>query len=464
MTLNTGNVAPSSVTFQNQTSTYTLSGTASITGNTGLSLTDGGTLIIENTNTYTGLTSIGPGATLQLGNGTAGTDGFLQNSSISDSGSLVYSLTGQQTFGNPITGPGLLQVLNSGAVTLTSTGNTFSGGTTISGGTLQVGDGVTTNGSLLGQVSNNSALVFADYTAGTFGGTISGSGAVTKSGPGLLTLTNSNSYTGGTTISGGTLVLGSGQAGQDGSLSATGLVSDNGVFAFNYASNETFAGAISGNGALVTLGSRTLTLINNETYSGPTTISAGTLQSATASPAARSRAISPTTPRSFSTTRRRRPTSGAISGSGSIATIGGNYLALSGKSTNSGSVTVSGGTLSLVGGSLYSNLNWANQTVTVNNGGEIVVLAWSDSDSNSSSINGGFGQLAFTGSNLLLNGGTLRYVGTATAGGNYDRSFTIGANGATLDASGARHLPVACHEKRLWLRPDQQQRQRPSDP
>ncbi len=433
VTLNTGNVAPSSVTFQNQTSTYTLSGTASITGNTGLSLTDGGTLIIENTNTYTGLTSIGPGATLQLGNGTAGTDGFLQNSSISDSGSLVYSLTGQQTFGNPITGPGLLQ-LNSGAVTLTSTGNTFSGGTTISGGTLQVGDGVTTNGSLLGQVSNNSALVFADYTAGTFGGTISGSGAVTKSGPGLLTLTNSNSYTGGTTISGGTLVLGSGQAGQDGSLSATGLVSDNGVFAFDYASNETFAGAISGNGALVTLGSRTLTLINNETYSGPTTISAGTLQlgngvtsGAVAGNIANNSAL-------VFNNAAAQTYGGAISGSGSIATIGGNYLALSGKSTNSGSVTVSGGTLSLVGGSLYSNLNWANQTVTVNNGGEIVVLAWSDSDS---SINGGFGQLAFTGSNLLLNGGTLRYVGTATAGGNYDRSFTIGANGATLDASGA---------------------------
>ena len=138
VTLNSGNVLPSSVTFQNNAKTYTLSGTASITGNTGLSLTNGGTLIIENTNTYTGLTSIGPGATLQLGNAGAGPDGYLPNSPISDSGSLVYSLTGQQTVGNPITGPGVLQ-LNSGAVTLTSTGNSFSGGTTISGGTLQIG-------------------------------------------------------------------------------------------------------------------------------------------------------------------------------------------------------------------------------------------------------------------------------------------------------------------------------------
>ena len=61
VTLNTGNVSPSSMTFQNNLKTYTISGTASITGNTGLSLVNGGTLIIENTNTFTGLTSIGPG-------------------------------------------------------------------------------------------------------------------------------------------------------------------------------------------------------------------------------------------------------------------------------------------------------------------------------------------------------------------------------------------------------------------
>ena len=61
--------------------------------------------------------------------------------------------------------------------------------------------------------------MFANYAAQTFGGTISGSGAVTKSGLGLLTFTNASSYTGGTTISGGTLQLGNGQAGKDGSLS-----------------------------------------------------------------------------------------------------------------------------------------------------------------------------------------------------------------------------------------------------
>ncbi len=438
VTLNSGNVSPSSMTFQNHTNTYTISGTASITGNTGLSLTNGGTLVIENTNTFTGLTSIGPGATLQLGNAGAGPDGYLPNTMISDSGSLVYSLTGQQVFAGAITGPGVLQ-LNSGAVTLTSTGNTFSGGTTINGGTLQLGvnTGATADGSLLGQVTNNSLLVFDNFAPQTFGGTISGSGAVTKSGLGLLTFTNANSYNGGTTISGGTLQLGSGQPGQDGSLAGT--VADNSFLAFNYASNETFAGAISGNGALATLGSRTLTLTNIESYSGPTTISAGTLQlgngsvggvGAVAGNIANNSTLVFNNPVAQTYT-------GVISGSGSVLTIGGNYLRLAGQNTYSGPTTVSGGTLSLVGGSLHSNLGWGNWLVTVNQGGVLEVSAWSDADTGATNANSGLGQDAFAAANLVLNGGTVRYVGTATAGGNWDRSFTIGPNGATLDASGS---------------------------
>ena len=340
--LNSGNVSPSSMTFQNNLKTYTISGPYSITGVTGLSLTNGGTLIIENTNSFTGPTSIGPGATLQLGNGTAGTDGYLPNTAISDSGSLVYSLTGQQSVTNPITGPGAL-TLNSGLVTLTSSGNTFSGGTTISGGTLQVGDGLANNGSLLGKVTDNSLLVFANYAAGTFGGTISGSGAVAKSGQGLLTFTTASSYNGGTTISGGTLVLGNGQPGQDASLAGT--VADNSVLAFNYASNETFAGAISGNGALATLGGHTLTLTNIETYSGLTTISGGTLvlgnglaSGAVAGNILNNSALIFNNPVAQSY-------SGKISGAGSLTMAGAGPLVLSGSNTYTGGTLLDSGTL-----------------------------------------------------------------------------------------------------------------------
>ena len=282
VTLTSGNVGPSSMTFENHTSTYTISGSASINAGS-LSLTNGGTLVIENTNTFSGLTSIGPGSTLQLGNGTAGSDGDLPNTTVLDNGSLVYSLSGQQVFGGAISGAGSLY-LKSGALTLTSTANTFSGGTTISGGTLQIGSNTAPafDGSLVGAVTDNSTFVFANFANGTFGGSISGSGAVIKAasfngtGGGVLAFTNANAYTGLTTISNGTLQLGNGQAGHDGLVG--GPVADNGVLAFDEAANETFGGAIGGGGALTTLGGHTLTLTNIETYSGLTTISAGTLQ------------------------------------------------------------------------------------------------------------------------------------------------------------------------------------------
>ena len=420
LTLNSGNVAPSSMTFQNQTSIYTISGTASITGNTGLSLTNGGTLVIKNTNTFTGLTSIGPGATLQLGSAGAGPDGYLPYTTISDSGSLVYSLTGQQTFANPITGPGVLQ-LNSGAVTLTSTGNTFSGGTTISGGTLQVGDGLTTNGSLLGQVTDNSLLVFANYASQTFGGTISGSGAVTKSGQGLLTLLTANSYSGGTTISGGTLVLGNGQPGQDASLA--GAVADNSVFAFNYASNETFAGAIGGNGALVTLGSRMLTLINNETYSGLTTISAGTLvlgngitSGAVAGNILNNSSLIFNNPVAQSYT-------GNIRGNGGLVMLGAGPLALSGSNTYTGGTLLDSGTLNFTSSALPAGSN----SITFNGG----VLQWAAG--NTLDVSAGFAPIAASQlANIDTNGNNVTFASPLSGQGGLTK---YGAGILTLTAS-----------------------------
>ena len=409
------------MTFQNNTSIYTISGSASITGNTGLSLTNGGTLVIENTNTFTGLTSIGPGATLQLGNAGTGPDGYLPNTTISDSGSLVYSLTGQQLFAGAITGPGVL-TLNSGAVTLTNTGNTFSGGTTISGGTLVLGtnSSPSADGSLLGPVSNNSVLVFDNYGNLTFGGAISGSGAVTKSGLGLLTFTNASSYTGGTTISGGTLVLGNGQAGQDGSL--TGTVADNGVFAFNYASNESFAGAISGNGALVTLGSRTLTLLNTETYSGPTTVSAGTLQlgngitsGAVAGNITNNSALVFENPVAQSY-------AGKISGNGRLALLR-HPLALSGSNAYTGGTFLDAGTLNFTAQALPHGSN----SITFNGG----TLQWAAG--NTLDVSAGIAPIAASQSaNIDTNGNNVTFASGLSGQGGLTK---YGAGALTLTAS-----------------------------
>ncbi|MBZ9847929.1 autotransporter outer membrane beta-barrel domain-containing protein [Mesorhizobium sp. CA14] len=156
-----------------------------------------------------------------------------------------------------------------GAITKIGTGT----GTTISAGTLQLGNGGA-SGSILGDVTNNGTLAFDRSDAYTFAGLISGNGAVNQIGSGTTILTADNGYTGGTTISAGTLQLGNGGA----SGSILGDVTNNGTLAFDRSDAYTFAGLISGNGAVNQIGSGTTILTADNGYTGGTTISAGTLQ------------------------------------------------------------------------------------------------------------------------------------------------------------------------------------------
>nr|WP_315132967.1 autotransporter-associated beta strand repeat-containing protein [uncultured Flavobacterium sp.] len=97
-----------------------------------------------------------------------------------------------------------------GAGKLTFTGiNSYSGTTTINAGTLQIGDGGTLGTISSAGVTNNAALVFNRSNDFTISNAISGTGTVTKSGAGVLTLSGGNSYTGLTTISQGILKCGS---------------------------------------------------------------------------------------------------------------------------------------------------------------------------------------------------------------------------------------------------------------
>ncbi|NID14716.1 autotransporter-associated beta strand repeat-containing protein [Luteibacter yeojuensis] len=96
--------------------------------------------------------------------------------------------------------------------------NTYTGGTTISGGTLQLGEGGAT-GSIAGNVVDNGTLAFDRSDAYTFGGAISGTGGVTQSGSGSTVLTGSNSYSGTTTVQGGTLLIGGDQSAATGATS-----------------------------------------------------------------------------------------------------------------------------------------------------------------------------------------------------------------------------------------------------
>src|SRR5690606_37200013 len=108
----------------------------------------------------------------------------------------------------------------------------------------------------------------------TLGGVVTGVGILTKDGSGTLVLTADADHAGGTTITAGTLQLG------DGSTSGgiSGDVLNNGTFALNRSDNVTFGGAISGSGNVDQIGTGTTSLTADNSYSGGTTIAAGTLQ------------------------------------------------------------------------------------------------------------------------------------------------------------------------------------------
>ena len=130
------------------------------------------------------------------------------------------------TVSGAISGTGGLSLTGAGTLILSNTNNSYSGGTTVSAGTLQG-----TTASLPGSITNNATLVFNQATAGTYAGTIGGSGTVGKSGSGALTFSSANVTSGPIAVVQGTLVLPGGLAAggpltvsSGGGLKASGLI------------------------------------------------------------------------------------------------------------------------------------------------------------------------------------------------------------------------------------------------
>ncbi|WMT91978.1 autotransporter outer membrane beta-barrel domain-containing protein [Pelagibacterium sp. H642] len=176
--------------------------TATISGPGGLTKTGEGLAVLTGNNTYAGGTTIAEG-TLQLGSG--GTSGSILGD-VTNDGELAFNRSDTYTFEGVVSGSGSLSQIGRGTTILT--GNSiYGGGTTISDGTLQLGAGDTT-GSIVGDVANDGTLVFNRSATYTFGGEISGTGAVEQIGSGTTVFTGDNTYSGATTIAAGKLAAG----------------------------------------------------------------------------------------------------------------------------------------------------------------------------------------------------------------------------------------------------------------
>jgi autotransporter-associated beta strand protein len=205
------------------------SATTIFSGGAAISKQSDGTIAFNGANTYSGGTTIDGGA---FQGNTAGIQGDITNNS-----SVVIDQTIAGTYAGDMSGTGDLTKLGAGTLVLSGF-NSYSGGTLVSAGTLQ---GDTT--SLQGDITNNSSIVFDQAIPGTYTGSITGSGSLTKLAAGTLTLTGNSTYIGGTTVSAGQLavngsilgpvLLQSGAtlsgSGQVGSLTNQGIVAPGGT-------------------------------------------------------------------------------------------------------------------------------------------------------------------------------------------------------------------------------------------
>jgi autotransporter-associated beta strand protein len=308
----------------NQTLSGIISGTGVLTKNASSTLT------LSGNNTYTGATTINAG-TIEIGaSGRLGAGTYAQN--ITNNGTIIYSGTNAQTFSGVISGTGNL-IQNASSTLTLSAENTFSGGVTINSGTLEVSGGnalnnttvvtVASGGTFLvttkeqinglagaGNVSVGTAgltISTGTPTTSTFSGVLSGSGTLdffTVSG-GEINLAGDNTATSFTNLNGGNLRLSHVDAAKNLTLNLYGTSGKQLLFA---AGNSTYnigafaaaafaidlggntisigsknvASTISGNltgtgGGITKVGTAALTLSGSNSYTGGTTLSAGTL-------------------------------------------------------------------------------------------------------------------------------------------------------------------------------------------
>ncbi len=286
-----------------------MAGTSTLSGVVGggeLHKSGVGTLVLAGTNTYKGtfldggIVQISKDENLGATSGAVTFNGgTLQLSAdvttaramtINDAGGLIDTQGNTGTLGGILSGTGELTKDGTGTLVLTNAGNSYSGNTFIKEGTLRLSGA----GWITGDVTNDGTLEFSSSAYQEFTGVISGTGSVVQSGTGTtITLSGQNAYSGGTSITAGTLAIS-----EDDNLGTGALSIANGAtlkltnsFAFSHAvtlndggvvdtgtNSNTLAAVVSGTGGLTKTGSGLLTLSGTNTYAGGTTINGGILQ------------------------------------------------------------------------------------------------------------------------------------------------------------------------------------------
>ena len=506
-------------TFQADTGTLSLSGI--ISGLGGLTKTGAGTLVLSGVNTYSGGTTISGGilsvsADDNLGTSTGAltfnggtletTAGFSSSRAITlnTSGGTFQADTGTLSLSGIISGLGGLTKTGTGTLVLSGV-NTYTGGTTISegilsvsaddnlgastgaltfnGGTLETTAGLSSSRAIT--LNTNGGTFLADPgTTSSFSSQITGGGSFTKDGLGTLILAGANTYTGQTDVVSGTLRAGSvtglslnsafvvttlldlnGFNNTIGSLAGTGMVTNDGVAPAtltvgNDNTSTTFSGILENGTSVLQLtktGTGTLILTGNNTYSGNTTISAGTLQIGNPGTTG---SIAGNIIDNAALLFDRSDTfalSGSISGTGTVTQEGTGIVELTGNNTYSGATNVSAGTLQAGSPNAFSansaftvtsvlDLNGFSNTigslsgtgtVTNNDAGPAILTTGGDNAPSTFSgvLSDGSGTLGLTktGSGTMILAGANTYTGGTTITGG---TLQIGNGGTTGSIEG----------------------------
>jgi len=385
--------------------------TALTTGSDGLTKTGSGLLLIWSAQPYTGATVINAGQIMLGGGGAISASSALQ---IASGASILLT----------------------GYFAPADINRTFAG---LTGAGVLYGHGGT---------------VTINKTSGinTFSGDIQGGQGLIKDGAGTLVLSSANTYTGGTTISGGTLDLNGG--------SVSGNITNNA----NLVIRSDLVNAVSGTGSLTKEGLGDAYLWTASSYTGATVINGGKLVLAGAGAIAESSAVQiasggildlagPYAPNNINRTIGGLSGGGIIYASGGTVTVnkvsgtdiftgniqggqgliksGAGILVLSGSNNYSGGTVISGGTLDLDGGSVSGNItNNANLVIrsdTVN-----VVTGTGSLTKEGSAIAALWNPNSYTGA-TVVNGGQLMLAG----GGAISESSTLQiASGASIRLTG----------------------------